>query len=119
MPTGYANGQPIQGVHSIYQLLLFFFHLFSLTLLLLLCFIVGEKLSNKNLQDFFRTCNFVCGERTRRYGRLRRHPLGMVGIRVSFKNYSIDGKKTYFDISPTSRMPPGYANGQPIQANFF
>ena len=84
-----------------------------------LCFIVGEKLSNKNLQDFFRTCNFVCGERSRRYGRLRRHPLGMVGIRVSFKNYSIDGLKTYFDIGPTSRMPPGYVNGQPIQANFF
>ena len=41
-----------QGVHSIYQLLLFLFHLFSLTLFLLLCFIVGlfQKLSNKNLQ---------------------------------------------------------------------
>ena len=32
-----------QGVHFIYQLLLFPFHLFSLTLFLLLCFIVGEK----------------------------------------------------------------------------
>ena len=35
---------------KIFKLLLFFFHLFSLTLLLLLCFIVGEKISNKNLQ---------------------------------------------------------------------
>ena len=36
-----------QGVNSIYQLLPFLFHLFSLTLFLLLCFIVGEKLSKK------------------------------------------------------------------------
>ena len=34
-----------QGVHFIYQLLLFLFHLFSLTCFLLLCFII----SNKNL----------------------------------------------------------------------
>ena len=27
---------------------------------------------------------------------------------------SIDGKKTYFDVGPT-RMPPSYANGQPVQ----
>ena len=32
-----------QGVNSIYQLLLFLFHLFSLTLFLLLCFIVFPK----------------------------------------------------------------------------
>ena len=31
---------------------------------------------------------------------------------------SIDGKKTYFDVGPT-RMPPGYANGQPIQVKYF
>ena len=31
---------------------------------------------------------------------------------------SIDGKKTYFDVGPT-RMPPGYANGQPIQMRIF
>ena len=35
-----------QGVHSIYQLLLFPFHLFSLTLFLLLCFIVGEEVAD-------------------------------------------------------------------------
>ena len=36
----------IQGVHFIYQLLLFPFHLFSLTLFLLLCFIVGEEVAD-------------------------------------------------------------------------
>ena len=35
-----------QGVHFIYQLLLFPFHLFSLTLFLLLCFIVGEEVAD-------------------------------------------------------------------------
>ena len=46
-----------QGVNSIYQLLLFLFHLFSLTHFLLLCLynscpwlIEFQKLSNKNLQ---------------------------------------------------------------------
>ena len=34
-----------QGVHFIYQLLLFPFHLFSLTLFVLLCFIVQKKIS--------------------------------------------------------------------------
>ena len=38
-----------QGVHFIYQLLLFSFHLFSLTLFLLLCFIF-KKFQKKNLQ---------------------------------------------------------------------
>ena len=33
----------LQGVNSIYQLLLFIFHLFCLNLFLLLCFIVGSK----------------------------------------------------------------------------
>ena len=33
----------LQGVHFIYLLLLFSFHLFSLTLFLLRCFIVGEE----------------------------------------------------------------------------
>ena len=36
----------VQGVHFIYQLLLFPFHLFSLTLFLLLCFIVGEEVAD-------------------------------------------------------------------------
>ena len=35
-----------QGVHFIYQLLLFSFHLFSLTLFLLPCFIVGEEVAD-------------------------------------------------------------------------
>ena len=35
-----------QGVDFIYQLLLFPFHLFSLTLFLLLCFIVGEEVAD-------------------------------------------------------------------------
>ena len=35
-----------QGVHFIYQLLLFPFHLFSLTLFLLLYFIVGEEVAD-------------------------------------------------------------------------
>ena len=33
----------VQGVNSIYRLLLFLFHLFSLTLSLLLCFIIGDR----------------------------------------------------------------------------
>ena len=36
----------IQGVHSFYKLLLFLFHLLSLTLFLLLCFIVGEEVAD-------------------------------------------------------------------------
>ena len=35
-----------QGVNSIHQLLLFPFHLFSLTHFLLLCFIVGEEVAD-------------------------------------------------------------------------
>ena len=44
--TQYFKSSPDQGVHSIYQLLLFPFHLFSLTLFLLLCFIVGEEVAD-------------------------------------------------------------------------
>ena len=39
-------GRCFQGVHFIYQLLLFPFHLFFLTLFLLLCFIVGEEVAD-------------------------------------------------------------------------
>ena len=42
----------------------------------------------------------------------------MGGIKTSFKNNAFNGKKTYFDVGPT-RMPPGYANGQPIQVKYF
>ena len=38
-------------MNSIYQLLLFPFHLFSLTLFLLLCFIVGENFQTKNSKN--------------------------------------------------------------------
>ena len=46
-----------QGIHSIYQLLLFLFHLFSLTLFLLLCFLAFQKLSNENLQKMNQNWN--------------------------------------------------------------
>ena len=51
----------IQGVHFIYQLLLFSFHLFSLTLFLLLCFIVGEEIADYDtLHNSIRREPFVC-----------------------------------------------------------